>query len=210
MLTLSQRVLLLLLPTNLQLCHRVLSPALSLIQASGDASELSSAVSLLLQFLRTCPPQQLLQCAGGGSNSEEAGLAALLAAARRLVAANQQDAAVRLAGPLMAQLVKVFPTQLGRPVPAAVAAAAANGGAAAGTCVGVLLHDTIAKMASGTCSPATVAHLLEFVVRLVLLDVNKVVEMLAGMSVHKPGQACAGADALQAGIWVAYCLKSFF
>lgn len=187
----------------LQLCRGVLGPALALIQASGDASELSSAVSLLLQFLRTCPPQELLVGAAGSSNSsisEEAGLAALLAAARRLVATNQQAAAVHLAGPFMAQLIKVFPQQLCGPVPAA-AAAASNGNAAgaaaaagggSGSCVGLLLHDTAAKMASGTCSPVAIAHLLEFVVRLVLLDVQKVVEMLAAVNVQKPGgdQAC--------------------
>lgn len=172
----------------LQLCRGVLGPALALIQASGDASELSSAVSLLLQFLRTCPPHELLVCAAGSNNSssssEEAGLAALLAAARRLVATNQQAAAVHLAGPFMAQLIKVFPEQLCGPVPAAAAAA----GDGSGSCVGLLLHDTAAKMASGTCSPVAIAHLLEFVVRLVLLDAQKVVEMLVAVNVQKPGR----------------------
>jgi hypothetical protein len=172
----------------------VLVPVLSLIKTSGDSSELSSAVALLLQFLRTCPAQQLLQCAAGGSlGSEEAGLKALLSAVRQLVAPTQQDAAVKLAGPLMAQLLKAMPQQMCGPIPAA-AAAASNGGAAAGpagSCVGVLLHDTVAQMAAGTCSPTTLSHLLEFVVRLVMLPAigaQGVVELLANMNLHKQGE----------------------
>lgn len=176
----------------LQVCRGVLGPTLSLIQSSGDSSELSSAVALLLQFLRTCPAQQVLLCAAGSSNSEEAGLAAVLAAVRQLLAPTQQDAAVKLAGPLMAQLLKVLPQKMCGPMPATVAAVS-NGGTAAGaagSCVGVLLHDTVAKMAAGTCSASTVSHLLEFVVRLVLLPAvgaQGVVELLAGMTLHRPG-----------------------
>jgi hypothetical protein len=176
-----------------QLCRGTLPSALSLIQASGDSSELASAVALLLQFLRTCLPQQLL-CAAGGS--EEAGQAALLAAVRQLLAPPQQDAAVKLAGPLMAQLLKALPGQMCGPMPAATAAAS-NGSAgpgSAGSCVGVLLHDTVAKIASGTCSPVTVTHLLEFVVRLVLLPAGaqSVVEMCSSWTFQKQGEpACA-------------------
>ena len=176
----------------LQLCRGVLGPVLALITASGDASELGSAVSLLTRFMRTCPPQQLLLCAGG---SEQDGLAALLAAARQLVAPSQQDGAVRFAGPLMAQMARVLPQQMCSPAPAAASAngSAAGPAAAGGSCVGVLLHGVVAKMASGKCSAMTLAHLLEYVVRLVLLPAvgaQGVLELLAGMTLQKPGGKC--------------------
>jgi hypothetical protein len=153
-------------------------------------------VSLLLKFLRTCPTQQLLVCAAGGSSSaaEEAGLAALVVTARQLLAPSQQDGAVRLAGPLLAQMLKVLPQQMCSPLPAAAAAAAASSNGSAqvsGSCVGVLLYDTVVRMASAeSCSPRTVANLLEFVVRLVLLPAvgaQGVVEPLAAMSVARQG-----------------------
>lgn len=171
----------------------MLGPVLALISASGDASELSSAVALLTRFLHTCPPQQLLLCAG---STEDLGLSALLAAAQRLLAPNQQDGAVRLAGPLMAQLVKALPQQLCCPPPAGAAGGPSSNGSAVGSaasssCVGMLLHDVVVKMAAGSCSPVTVAHLLEYVVRLVLLPAvgaQGVVELLAGMTLQKPGE----------------------
>lgn len=204
----------------LQLCHGVLGPVLSLIQSSGDASELSSAVSLLLKFLRTCPTQQLLVCAArspaaaasSSSAAEEAGLAALVVTARQLLASSQQDDAVRLAGPLMAQLLKVLPQQMCSPLPAAAAAASSNGSAqASGSCVGVLLYDTVVRMASAeTCSPRTVAHLLEFVVRLVLLPAvgaQGVVELLAAMSVPRQGAFRVKGDSQSAFVCVGGCWR---
>lgn len=196
-----------------QLCRGVLASVLALIQASDDPQEQSSAVNLLLQFLRACPPQALLAAGaaasgaatrngghassgGGGHGSEGDVLVQLLAAARHLLQPAQQDGSTRLAGPLMAQLLKSFPEQLAAAPPPALLAAASSSNTssssgAASSCVALLLHDTAARLASGDCSPLTVAHLLQFVVRLVLLDVHKTVELLAATAVQTPGACLA-------------------
>jgi hypothetical protein len=86
-------------------------------------------------------------------------------------------------------MLKVLPQQMCSPLPQA--AAAASSAPASSSCVGVLLYDTVVRMASAeSCSPRTVAHLLEFVVRLVLLPAvgaQGVVELLAAMSVPSKG-----------------------
>jgi hypothetical protein len=96
----------------------------------------------------------------------------------------------------MAMLVKALPQQLCCPPPAGASGGASSNGsgagsAASGSCVGLLLHDVVVKMAGGSCSPVTVAHLLEYVVRLVLLPAvgaQGLVELLSGMTLQKPGE----------------------
>lgn len=174
---------------------------LNLLQASDDASELSSAMTLLLQLLRNCPTTDLLACnttsngsgsSGGSAADGSAGvLAHVLAAARQLLSPSQPDGCSAGAGPLLAQLLKTFPSQLSSPVPAVLlpgSSAAAGGGFTAGSCVALLLHDVVVKLAAGSCSPATVASLLEFVVRLALLDVQQLLELLSSMQVQRQGR----------------------
>lgn len=174
----------------LQLCRGVLGPVLSLIQGSDDPSELSSAVTLLMQLLRTCPTAEIVSCNTGAPNSLDdnstAVLSHILTAARQLLAPSQPDSCSRDAGPLLVQLLKTFPAQLAAAPPAAVAAA---GGSPAGasSCVGLLLHDVVVKMGTGACSPATLLSLLEFVVKLALMDVQQLVELLANMQVQRQG-----------------------
>lgn len=219
--------------THSQLCRGVLGAVMHLIQSTGDASEFSSANSLLLKFMRTLPPQQLLHCAGSATSStsngssssssseEEAGLAALLTVARQLMASKQADGGMA-AGVYLAQLVKLVPQQLcGGPmspalaaaVAGAAAAASSNGSAAAAaavpagaSCVALLLHDVVSMMTQGRCSPVGVARLMEFVVRLVLLPVpgpQGVVEMLASMAVPNKGSVFAMFVGWGVGGW--YC-----
>lgn len=161
---------------------------LSLIQASDDPSELQSAVGLLQRLMRVCPPQQFLQQQGGSSSGGDGALVTQLVGAARQLLSAAPDGAVRLAGPYIAQLLKTFPAQLAAPPPAALLGSRAAPAHAAGSCVALLLHDTACKMASGSCSPATVSFLLQFVVQLALLDVQQLVELLASMALQKPGE----------------------
>jgi hypothetical protein len=97
------------------------------------------------------------------------------------------------------QLLKTFQQQLSGPVPAALltSGSSAPSAAAGGSCVGLLLHDVAVKLASGACSPATVSSLLEFVVRLVLLDGQQLLELLANMQLQKLG-GCSSRQAVVA------------
>lgn len=69
------------------------------------------------------------------------------------------------------------------------AGAATAGAAHPPSCLGLLLGDAVRKMGAGGCSPATLAGLLEFVVKLALLDTQQLVEQLAAMQVAQPGAA---------------------
>ncbi|KAF8072465.1 Ipo9 [Scenedesmus sp. PABB004] len=187
-----------------ELCRGVLGPVLALLSASDDPSELNSAVQLLLQLLRCCPTPELLAACAADAPGEGGGpLARLLGAALQLVAPAQPDSCSRCAGPLLAQLLKTFPSELAAPPPPALAAGAgAAAGPAAGSCVGLLLHALAAKLAGGGCSAATVASLLEFVVCLALLDSARLLELLAGMQLASPGGSAASGLAVVVPLWL--------
>jgi hypothetical protein len=68
--------------------------------------------------------------------------------------------------------------------------------------VGLLLHDIAVKLASGGCSAATVAALLEFVVRLALLDAQQLLELLGSMQLQRPGEGDLG---VTDAAWYEYC-----
>jgi hypothetical protein len=187
-----------------------LGPVLNLLLASDDPSELNSAVQLLLQLLRCCPTTELLACNTASSSSSSSSttaptaadgsagvLAYLLAVARQLLSPKQPDVCSIGAGPLLVQLLKTFQQQLTSPAPAVLLASStgstaspsAAAAAAGGSCVGLLLHDVALKLACGGCSAATVASLLEFVVRLALLDAGQLLELLNSMQLQRPGEA---------------------
>jgi hypothetical protein len=212
-----------LLSAALQLCRGILGPVLNLMLASDDPSELNSAVQLLLQLLRCCPTADFLACntassSSSSSSSTTSGPAAadgsagvlphLLAVTRQLLSPLQPDSCSFGAGALLVQLLKTFQQQLSGPVPAAVLTPGNNtapSAAAGGSCVGLLLHDVAVKLGSGACSPATVSSLLEFVVRLVLLDAQQLLELLANMQLQKPGGCGCCPDCLQVGRLFASC-----
>lgn len=108
-----------------QLARGILGPLLDLIASTDDPSELQSAVALLLQLLRACPPPEL--AAAVGSGGPEQLLCRLLVATRALLAPAQPDSCVGVAGPLLAQLLKAFPAQLAAPAPAELLAVGDTG-----------------------------------------------------------------------------------
>uniref|UniRef100_A0A383VNQ8 Importin N-terminal domain-containing protein n=1 Tax=Tetradesmus obliquus TaxID=3088 RepID=A0A383VNQ8_TETOB len=201
-----------------ELTRGILGPVLHLLLASDDPSELNSAAQLLLQLLRCCPTADLLSCnttsssaataAGPSAADGSAGvLPHLLAVARQLTSPSQPDSCSMGAGPLLVQLLKTFQQQLSAPAPAALLAAAGSSAAAAAaagssSCVALLLHDVAAKLASGGCSAAVVASLLEFVVRLALLDGQQLLELLAGMALQQPDGSSTTGLAVVIPLWL--------
>lgn len=187
----------------LQICRGVLGPVLNLIMASDDPSELSSAVGLLVQLMRSCPTSNLLSCTAdfpsNASDPSTAVFSHILAVTRQLLSVKQQDGCSRDAGALLVQLLKTFPEQLAAAPPAVVAA---GGGTGAGSsCVGLLLHDVVLKMASSSCSPATLTSLLEFVVKLALMNVQQMIELLVSMQVQQKGELLTGTTPIMAIIF---------
>eukprot|EP00878_Enallax_costatus_P031187 GHUV01034081.1.p1 GENE.GHUV01034081.1~~GHUV01034081.1.p1 ORF type:complete len:419 (+),score=152.25 GHUV01034081.1:1869-3125(+) len=182
-----------------EVCRGVLGPVLSVIQWSDDPSELSSAVTLLMHLLRVCPTSDLLSCNTGfpatTGDKSSAVLAHILAAAGQLLSPTQPDTCSRDAGPLLVQLLKTFPAQLAAPPAAGASAAGAS-------CVAVLLHGVVVKMATGGCSPATLVSLLEFVVKLALLDVQQLLETLAHMTVQQKDGTTTSGLAVVLPLWL--------
>lgn len=99
------------------------------------------------------------------------------------------------------QMLKLWPHQLCGPWPAELSTSGATVPAGA-SCVAVLTHGALVRMASGTFSPVTFARLLEFFVQLVLLPglgAQGTLDVLSKMAVSKPGEAlfvnwCEGRD----------------
>ncbi|WIA08198.1 hypothetical protein OEZ85_007649 [Tetradesmus obliquus] len=81
-------------------------------------------------------------------------------------------------------------------------AAAAAAAAGSSSCVALLLHDVAVKLASGGCSAAVVASLLEFVVRLALLDGQQLLELLAGMTLQRPDGSSTTGLAVVIPLWL--------
>ncbi|KAF6258143.1 armadillo-type protein [Scenedesmus sp. NREL 46B-D3] len=170
--------------------------------------------AVAVELLRCCPTADLLACntacssstaaAGASAADGSAGvLPHLLAVARQLMSPAQPDSCSLGAGPLLVQLLKTFQQQLASQASAELLAAGSSAAAAAGgSCVGLLLHDVATKLASGGCSPATVASLLEFVVRLALLDAQQLLELLGTMTLQRPDGSSTTGLAIVIPLWL--------
>eukprot|EP00879_Flechtneria_rotunda_P026299 GHRR01028034.1.p1 GENE.GHRR01028034.1~~GHRR01028034.1.p1 ORF type:complete len:348 (+),score=135.44 GHRR01028034.1:116-1159(+) len=207
---------------QLQLSRGILPPTLTLVQACDDASELNSAVTLLLKILRSCPAADLLSVSVGGSSSSDGAtasdgnasgnnsfLTSTLCATRHLLSPSQPDSCSGVAGPLLVQLLKTFPEHMTAEAPAAVSHCRQamvqydpSAAVSSRTYLGLLLGDAVAKLASGGCSPTTVTSLLEFIVRLALLDVQQLVQLLDAIRVQQPGGAVVAGLAVVMPLWL--------
>lgn len=184
----------------------MLGHVLSIILWSDDPSELSSAVILLVQLLRTCPTNELLSSTSDSptsvGDSTSAVFAHILAAAGQLLSPNQPDTCSTEAGQLLMQLLKTFPAQLAAPAPAGLSATGASS-------MAVLLEGVAVKLARGNCSPATLFPLLQFVVNLALLDVQQLVETLTRMSIQQKGKSHMEGSMRLTSVKHQHCLSSY-